>query len=129
MEKNELDKFKRQMALPKEYSIGGDKFTFIPLDCDDLPDYVACQDILKDVSSEKMLEVVMSPENLPLFTGLIKKFVRKSYPSLPDDMLKAFVLKNYGELLVIMSTVNSPGDEQEDVLAKVKQIQNANSTT
>jgi len=126
MNEKELEKFKRNMGMPKEYKIGEDMFTFQPLDCDLLPDFIEIQGIVASAKSD-VAEVIMLPENFKKVIALTKKFVKKSYPELPDEVVGGFVSKNMVELFNILGDINSSSNDSADVQEKIKQIQEANA--
>lgn len=120
MDRNELEKFKRQSGQPKKVIINGDEFEFHPLPVMYLPDVLYLNSELaqkKDISENK--------DVLKLEIDLLHKFVQKSYPELSVEDRDMFILRNLFILNPLMIELSLSGfdnftDEQRVQIEKMK---------
>jgi len=101
----DVEKFKRNAILGKEFMIGEDKFFFKPLDVSYLP-------VMMEISGalEKDEKAIFDKDVSGKMFGLIKDFVKNSYPELDEELLNAFIIKNLTFIQDALLEVNMSGN-------------------
>ena len=114
---NTKEQIKLALGEPLKKTIGGQEFEFYPLDVTSLPDFFELYGKIGDNPEKEM----MKRENAELFTKMIMKLLKNSFPAdVPEEDLGRFAMKYFIDLQQILVELHTPNVSTLDETQKTR---------